>query len=114
MRKKKSIAPKGFDPLTVGLAGVLLLASFCSYRVYHAAGSVLDLAVDKDTYATFIVEHADGKKDLQSDNEKLSDEVNKGRESLMDAQTQALGMMVACGLIGTALGIRTYRQSKRL
>jgi predicted histidine transporter YuiF (NhaC family) len=113
MRKKKSIEPKGLDPLTVGLAGVLLLASFCSFRVYQAADSVLDLAVDKDTYVAFVVEHADGKKDIQSDNERLAEEVNQGREKLMDAQTQALGMMIACGLIGTALGIRTYRQTKR-
>jgi hypothetical protein len=110
MRKKKSIASKGLDPLTVGLAGVLLLASFCSFRVYHAAGSVIDLAVDKDTYVAFVVEHADGKKDIQSDNERLAEEVNQGREKLMDAQTQALGMMIACGLIGTGLAIRLLKR----
>jgi len=110
MSRRKAARPQGLDPLTVGLAGVLILAAFCSYRVYHAAGSVIDLAVDKDTYATFIVEHHDGTKDLQADNEKLANEVNAGRASLMDAQGEAIGMMVACGLIGCGLLVRVVRR----
>ena len=111
-RKKASPAPQGVDPLVVGLAGVLLLAAFCSWRVYSAAGSVIDLAVDKNTYVTMIVEHHDGTKDLQADNEKLAEEVNAGRASLADAQTQALGMMVACGLIGAGLVARLVKSRR--
>ena len=110
MSKRKASAPQGLDPLTVGLAGVLLLAAFCSWRVYHAADTVINLAVDKDTYATFVVEHADNTKDVQADNEKLAEEVNTGRAKLMDAQAQAVGMMVACGLIGAGLTVRLFRR----
>jgi len=112
-RRKTSVAPQGVDPLTVALAGVLLLAAFCSWRVYSAAGSVIDLAVDKDTYATFIVERHDGTKNLQADNEKLAEEVNAGRASLMSAQGEALGMMVACGLIGAGLVARLVKTKTR-
>lgn len=112
-RRRARTVPQGIDPLTVGLAGVLILAAFCSWRVYSAAGSVIDLAVDKDTYATFIVERHDGTKNLQADNEKLAEEVNAGRASLMDAQGEALGMMVACGLIGAGLVARLVKTKIR-
>jgi len=99
--------------MTVALAGVLLLAAFCSWRVYHAAGSVIDLAVDKDTYATFIVEHHDDTKDIQSDNVRLAEEVNQGRAKLVDAQAEAIVMMVACAGIAVALGVRLWKQKGR-
>lgn len=111
MRKGKP-QPQGFDPLTVALAGVLILAAFCSWRVYQAAGSVIDLAVDKDTYATFVVEHHDGSKDIQADNEKLAEEVNTGRARLMDAQGEAVVMMGVCLAIGCALIVRVWRQGR--
>lgn len=113
MSKRRASKATGLDPLTVGLAGVLILAAFCSWRVYHAAGAVIDLAVDKDTYAMFIVEHQDGTKDLQADNAKLADEVNAGRASLMSAQGEAIAMMVACGLIGAGLTARLVKTKIR-
>ena len=113
MSRRRTSTAQGVDPLTVALAGVLLLAAFCSWRVYSAAGSVIDLAVDKDTYATFIVERHDGTKNLQADNEKLAEEVNAGRASLMSAQGEALGMMVACGLIGAGLVARLVKTKIR-
>jgi hypothetical protein len=107
---KRKPQPKGFDPLTIALAGVLVLAAFCSWRVYSAAGSVIDLAVDVDTYATFVVERHDGSKNIQADNERLAGEVNAGRESLMAAQGEAVAMMLACGLVGVGLAVRLVRR----
>ena len=112
MSRRKASAAPGLDPLTVGLAGVLLLAAFCSWRVYHAADTVINLAVDADTYAMIVVEHHDGTKDIQADNERLANEVNDGRAKLMEAQGQAVGMMVACGLIGAGLVARIVRHRK--
>lgn len=109
MNPRKAKTEHGLDPMTVALAGVLVLAAFCSWRVYHAAGSVIDLAVDRDTYATFVVEHHDGTKDVQADNERLAEEVNTGRAKLMDSQAEAVVMMVACGGIGVALLVRILR-----
>ena len=113
MRRAKVQPRTGLDPMTVALAGVLILAAFCSWRVYHAAGTVIDLAVDRDTYATFIVEHADNTKDVQADNAKLAEEVNVGRAKLMDAQGEAVVMMVACAGIALALGVRLWKQKGR-
>jgi hypothetical protein len=113
MSARKVKPQTGLDPMTVALAGVLLLAAFCSWRVYHAAGSVIDLAVDKDTYATFIVEHHDDTKDIQSDNVRLAEEVNQGRAKLVDAQAEAIVMMVACAGIAVALGVRLWKQRGR-
>lgn len=113
MSRRKVKPQTGLDPMTVALAGVLLLAAFCSWRVYHAAGSVIDLAVDKDTYATFIVEHHDDTKDIQSDNVRLAEEVNQGRAKLVDAQAEAIVMMVACAGIAVALGVRLWKQRGR-
>lgn len=112
MSRRKEQAPGGLDPMTVALAGVLVLAAFCSFRVYHAAGSVIDLAVDKNTYVTMIVEHADDSKDIQSDNEKLAEEVNQGRAKLADAQSEAVVMMVACAGIALALGARVWKSRR--
>ena len=114
-RKRPARAPQsvGLDPMTVALAGVLILAAFCSWRVHHAAGTVIDLAVDRDTYVTMIVEHADDTKDVQSDNERLAEEVNQGRAKLMDAQAEAVVMMVACAGIALALGMRLWKQKGR-
>lgn len=112
MSRGRAQPTQGLDPLTVALAGVLLLAAFCSWRVYHAAGSVIDLAVDKDTYATFVVEHHDGTKDVQADNVRLEIEVNQGRAKLMDAQDEAVVMMVACAGIAVALAVRVFKSAK--
>lgn len=112
MSRRKAQPAHGLDPLTVVLAGVLLLAAFCSWRVYHAAESVINLAVDSDTYVTMIVEHADDTKDVQSDNVRLAEEVNQGRAKLMDAQAEAVVMMVACAGIALALGVRCWRARK--
>lgn len=113
-RKRPAPAPQsvGLDPMTVALAGVLVLAAFCSWRVYHAAESVINLAVDSDTYVTMIVEHHDDSKDVQSDNVRLAEEVNTGRAKLMDAQAEAVVMMVACAGIAVALGVRCWRARK--
>lgn len=115
-RKRSTVAPQsvGFDPLTIALAGVLCLAAFCSWRVYHAAGTVIDLAVDRDTYATFIVEHHDNSKDVQSDNVRLAEEVNQGRARLIDAQGESVVMMIACLGIGLALVVRVWRGKGRV
>ena len=113
-RRKSARASEsvGLDPITVALAGVLLLAAFCSWRVYHASGAVINLATDSDTYARFFVEHKDGTKDVQADNVRLAAEVNRGRAKLMSAQTEAVVMMVACAGIGLALAVRVYRTAK--
>lgn len=110
-RKRPARAPQpvGLDPVTVVLAGVLILAALCSWRVYDAAGSVISLAVDSDTYATMIVEHHDDSKDVQSDNVRLAEEVNEGRAKLGDAQAEAVVMMVACAGIAAALCVRVWR-----
>ena len=113
MRRGKASTDAGLDPMTVALSGVLVLAAFCSWRVYHAAGSVIDLAVDPDTYVTMIVEHHDDTKDVQSDNVRLAEEVNQGRAKLMDAQTEAVVMMVACAGIGCALAMRVWRAKSK-
>jgi hypothetical protein len=115
-RKRSAVAPQsvGFDPLTIALAGVLCLAAFCSWRVHQAAGAVIDLATDVNTYATVIVEHHDNTKDIQSDNVRLEAEVNQGRARLRDAQAEAVVMMVACAGIGLALGVRVWRGRGRV
>lgn len=113
-RKQPAVAPQsvGLDPLTIALAGVLLLAAFCSWRIHTAAGSVIDLATDPDTYATMVVEHHDNTRDVQSDNVRLEVEVSQGRRRLMNAQAEAVVMLLVCGAIGVALGVRCWRQGR--
>lgn len=105
----RNLKSEGVDPITLALSGVLLISAWCAWRVWIAAEAIKTAAYDKDTYAQFIVEHADGSKDLQSDNQVLADAVNRSQQALLSAQGEALALIFICALLMAALAYRECR-----
>ena len=103
--QKANAEANGVEPVTLALAGVLGISAWCSYRVWWAAEAVKEAANDKDTYLIFITE---GK--MISDNEKVEQKLNASQAALLNAQAEAVMLLVACGLLGLALVGRVLKQ----
>lgn len=95
----------GVDPVGFALAGILGITALGAWRVHSAAQAVIDAAQDKETYALFITDEG-----LKSDNAALAEKVNAGQAALLQAQSEAALLMVACAVIGAALAWRTIRR----
>lgn len=94
----------GVDPVGFALAGILGITALGAWRVHSAAQAVIDAAQDRDTYVLFVTDEG-----LASDNQALAEKVNAGQAALAQAQSEAVLLMVACGVIGAALVWRTFR-----
>ena len=88
----------GVDPVVLALGGVIAIAAWCAVRVRIAALAVIAAAEDKETYALFITDEG-----LKSDNEKLASQVNEGMAALRSAESEAVLLLVVCGLLAAAL-----------
>ena len=95
--------------MTLALAGSLLISAWGAWRVHSAAQAVIDAAQDKETYAMFITDEG-----LKSDNQALADQVNAGQEAILAAQSEAVGIMVCCGILAAGLVWRTVRPKSGL
>ena len=91
--------------MALALAGALLISSWGAWRVHRAAQAVIDAANDRDTYVLFVTDEG-----LKSDNAALAEKVNAGQAALLQAQSEAVLLMVACAAIGAALTWRTFRK----
>ena len=94
----------GVDPVTLALAGILAISAWGAYRVHAAAAAVFEAAQDKNTYVMILTD--DG---VKSDNEDLAEKLNAGQEALRSAQSEAVLIMFACGLLALALAWRSFR-----
>ena len=88
----------GVDPVVLALGGVIAIAAWCAVRVRLAAQAVIAAAEDKDTYVLFVTDEG-----LKSDNEKLAGKVNEGMAALRSAESEAILLLVVCGLLAAAL-----------
>lgn len=77
---------------------MIAIAAWCAVRVRIAALAVIAAAEDKETYALFITDEG-----LKSDNEKLASQVNEGMAALRSAESEAVLLLVVCGLLAAAL-----------
>jgi hypothetical protein len=107
--KRKKTSPKGVDPVTIALAGLLLLASYSSYRVWHHTHTVIDTIQTGEGLALIVTD-----KGIMSDSAKDEASLSSATKGLVDAQTESIILAISCAGIGVALGIRTFRQSTRL
>ena len=108
-KAKERQAAAGVDPVALALAGVLCISAWGAYRVHAAAQSVLDAAADKETYVMFLTDEG-----MKSDNEALAAKVNAGQAALIAAQSEAVLLMVACGILAAGLAWRTFRPKSGL
>ena len=100
-------ADAGVDPVTLALAGVLCISAWCAWRVIVAAQAVIAAAADKETYALFVTDEG-----IKSDNEKMAGQVNEGMAALRSAESEAILLLVACGLLAGALAWRVFKSSR--
>lgn len=105
--KPKKTSPKGFDPVTIALAGLLLLASYSSYRVYHHTYTVITTIQTGEGLALIVTD-----KGIMSDSAKDESALSSATKGLVDAQTESIILAISCGGIALALGIRTWNQSQ--
>lgn len=110
MAKRPSPAKdaSGVDPVVLALGGVLAIAAWCAIRVRIAALAVIAAAEDKETYVLFVTDEG-----LKSDNEKLANKVNEGMAALRSAESEAVLLLVVCGLLAGALGWRLIKANRR-
>lgn len=91
------------DPLTVTLAGVLVIVAVAAAQVYWTAGAVIEAAQDRDTYALFVTDSG-----IASDNAELESKVNTGLAALRGAREMGLALLGVCLALGAALAVRVW------
>lgn len=103
-RKKPKVAEKGLDPLTISLAGLLTISSWCAYRVHHHTLSVLDTLSNGESLALVVSDRG-----LLADSSKDQDALAEATKGLAAAHTESLILFVACAIIAIGLFWRVWR-----
>lgn len=105
--KPKKTSAKGADPVTIALAGLLLLASYSSFRVYHHTNTVLTTIQTGEGLALIVTD-----KGIMSDSAKDEAAISSATKGLVDAQSESILLAISCIGIAVALGVRTWNQSQ--
>lgn len=112
MQNQEKREESGVDPQVLALVGTVAISIWCGFQIKSAASSVMDLAMDPNTYVTMVVEHQDSTKDIQSDNERLAEKVNRGQAALKSSMLVADSMIYGSVIIGAAMAWRIVKGSK--
>jgi len=103
-KKPKVIVEKGLEPLTISLGGLLLISSWCAYRVNHHTLSVLNTLSNGESLALVISDRG-----ISADSAKDQDALAEATKGLTAAHTESLVLFVACAIIAIGLFWRVWK-----
>lgn len=103
-RKKPKEVDKGLDPLTISLGGLLLISSWCAFRVNHHTLSVLETLTNGESLALIVSDRG-----LLADSSKDQEALAEATKGLTAAHTESLILFIACAIIGCGLFWRVWK-----
>jgi hypothetical protein len=106
-KKSKSKEPSGFDPITIALAGLLVLSCWSSYKVYHNTDTVLETLQHGEGLALIVTDGG-----IKSDSQKDEQALSSATKGLENAKSESIILSIVCAGMGLALAVRLLNSKK--